>query len=127
MKLPQPLEQQFWADASTRRILCSIDIAAACLPFCNVLTVAWRRIKDVPEEVHLPVGARLMLLGYLLIHLTILLLLATRPDVYWRRRTALIKLGRCWRLVSHLGRFTHDCVYIAAYIGSLVLGGVLLT
>lgn len=99
--LPGPLEQQFWNAQSTQRFLRVVDLIGCCFPLVNILVVALRRIKNMPEQVQLPYGARVMLAVYLSTHLASLVLQFTRPGLYRRHRMAVVKIVRVCRLVSH--------------------------
>lgn len=98
--LPGPLEQQFWDAPSTQRFLRVVDLIGCSFPLVNILVVALRRIKKLPEQVQLPYGARVMLAVYLSTHLASLVLHFTRPRLYRRHRMAVVKTVRVCRLVS---------------------------
>lgn len=98
--LPGALEQHFWNASSTQRFLRVVDLIGCSFPLVNILVVALRRIRNMPEQVQLPYGARVMLAVYLSCHLASLVLQFTRPGWYRRHRMAVVKTVRVCRLVS---------------------------
>jgi hypothetical protein len=106
--LPGALEQQFWDAPSTQRFLRVVDLIGFCFPLVNILVVALRRIKNIPEQVQLPYGARVMLAFYLSTHLASLVLQLTRPRLYRRHRMAVVKTVRAIRLVSRPRQAHHS-------------------
>jgi hypothetical protein len=110
LTLPNGLEADFWSASGTRAALRCIDIVACSLPFINLVLIASRRIKhNLPSGLTVPLGAKLLLGGYMFISLVTLVLALTHPAAYKKHRMSLTKLGRCWRLVSEPG---HVCVRV---------------
>jgi hypothetical protein len=100
LQLAPELEQQFWSSPTTMNIVRYLDLVAYSLPIINLIMTVPRRMKEVPQDIQLPLGARLFLLAYVAVAVAMLVLLVGRPEVYKRNRMNLAMLNRTFRLVS---------------------------
>jgi hypothetical protein len=102
LQLSAELEQQFWLSPNTMNVCRGLDFVAYSMPLVNLLLTVPRRMREVPTDIQLPLGARLFLLSYLGVAVAMLVLLVGRPEVYRRNRISLAMANRAFRLVSAL-------------------------
>lgn len=100
LQLAPELEQQFWLSPTTMNVCRGLDFVAYSMPLINLILTVPRRMREVPQDIQLPLGARLFLLAYLGVAVAMLVLLVGRPEVYKRNRISLAMANRAFRLVG---------------------------